>query len=114
MSTVYDKIVIGSRLKGDKRVLRGGSWINNARHVRSANRNANDPDNANNNIGFRLARALAAISRWQSDQVSNLSNAIGRWQIVVVGRVLVGGLAKAIERSRSDFYPASILSNHLQ
>jgi len=38
-------------------VLRGGSWINNGRNVRSAQRNHNTPDNRNNNIGFRLARA---------------------------------------------------------
>jgi len=38
-------------------VLRGGSWINNGRNVRSAYRNMNDPSNRNDNIGFRLARA---------------------------------------------------------
>lgn len=38
-------------------MLRGGSWINNAMNVRSAYRNANDPGNRNNNIGFRCARA---------------------------------------------------------
>ena len=38
-----------------ERVLRGGSWNNNARNTRSANRNNNVPDNRNNNIGFRLA-----------------------------------------------------------
>ncbi len=38
-------------------MLRGGSWINNGRNVRSAQRNANDPGNRNDNIGFRLARA---------------------------------------------------------
>ena len=37
-------------------MLRGGSWINNGRNCRSANRNHNDPSNRNNNIGFRLAR----------------------------------------------------------
>ena len=41
-----------------RRVLRGGSWINDARNCRSANRNANDPGNRNDNIGFRLAPAL--------------------------------------------------------
>ncbi|MBN1485062.1 MAG: SUMF1/EgtB/PvdO family nonheme iron enzyme [Chloroflexia bacterium] len=34
-------------------MLRGGSWNNNERNLRSANRNNNDPDNTNNNIGFR-------------------------------------------------------------
>ncbi len=37
-------------------VLRGGSWNNNDRNVRTTNRNRNNPDNRNNNIGFRLAR----------------------------------------------------------
>ena len=47
----------GCRYKGENRVLRGGSWINDGRNVRSAQRNANDPGNRNDNIGFRLARA---------------------------------------------------------
>ena len=35
------------------RVLRGGSWNNNANNCRVANRNNNDPDNRNNN-GFLI------------------------------------------------------------
>ncbi|MBX3050356.1 MAG: SUMF1/EgtB/PvdO family nonheme iron enzyme [Caldilineaceae bacterium] len=35
-------------------MLRGGSWNNNATNVRTANRNRNEPDNRNNNVGFRL------------------------------------------------------------
>jgi formylglycine-generating enzyme required for sulfatase activity len=35
-------------------VNRGGSWNNDARNLRSANRNNNSPDNRNNNLGFRL------------------------------------------------------------
>ncbi|HUW33692.1 MAG TPA: hypothetical protein VM223_18950 [Planctomycetota bacterium] len=35
--------------------MRGGSWNNNPRNCRSANRNRNTPDNRNNNNGFRLA-----------------------------------------------------------
>ena len=42
---------------GSNRVLRGGSWNSNAQNVRAANRNDNPPDNRNDNIGFRLARA---------------------------------------------------------
>jgi hypothetical protein len=35
-------------------VLRGGSWNNNQRNARCAYRNRNNPDNFNNNIGFRV------------------------------------------------------------
>jgi retron-type reverse transcriptase len=41
------------------RVLRGGSWNNNPQNLRSANRNRNQPDNRNNNDGFRLASTLS-------------------------------------------------------
>ncbi|MDR2211914.1 MAG: SUMF1/EgtB/PvdO family nonheme iron enzyme [Spirochaetaceae bacterium] len=41
---------------GTNRVKRGGSWNNDARNVRSANRNNNTPSNRNNNLGFRLVR----------------------------------------------------------
>ena len=34
-------------------MIRGGSWGNNARNARAANRNNNNPVNRNNNIGFR-------------------------------------------------------------
>ena len=36
------------------RVLRGGSWNNNRNNVRAAYRNRNNPDNRNDNIGFRV------------------------------------------------------------
>lgn len=39
-----------------KGVLRGGSWNNNDNNCRVANRNRNNPDNTNNNNGFRIAR----------------------------------------------------------
>ena len=52
---------MGDGRNGSKRVLRGGSWINNARNVRAAYRNANDPGKRNDNIGFRLARAHERI-----------------------------------------------------
>jgi len=36
------------------RVLRGGSWNNNRNNARCSYRNRNEPDNFNNNIGFRV------------------------------------------------------------
>ena len=42
---------------GSSRVLRGGSWNNNDTNCRVANRNRNNPDNRNNNNGFRLVRS---------------------------------------------------------
>ena len=35
-------------------MLRGGSWNNNADNARGSQRNRNNPDNRNNNTGFRL------------------------------------------------------------
>jgi formylglycine-generating enzyme required for sulfatase activity len=46
-----------------RRVLRGGSWNNNERNVRAANRNNNEPSNSNNNIGFRCARSISIGNR---------------------------------------------------
>jgi hypothetical protein len=47
-------MIIRSTIAGSNRVLRGGSWNNNARNCRVTNRNNNSPDNRNNNNGFRL------------------------------------------------------------
>lgn len=41
--------------KGTHRVNRGGGFNNTTRNCRSANRNANQPSNRNNNLGFRPA-----------------------------------------------------------
>jgi Sulfatase-modifying factor enzyme 1 len=37
------------------RVIRGGSWNDEAQNVRAAYRNHNEPSNRNNNLGFRCA-----------------------------------------------------------
>ncbi|MCZ7640130.1 MAG: formylglycine-generating enzyme family protein [Verrucomicrobia bacterium] len=54
---------------GSNRVIRGGNdwndWNDNARNCRSANRNGNDPDNRNNNLGFRAVLAPAQPERWR-------------------------------------------------
>lgn len=41
---------------GEKRVLRGGSWLSDAHNVRSANRGRAAPDTRLGDIGFRCAR----------------------------------------------------------
>ena len=45
------------RFAGARRVLRGGSWNNNARNVRAAYRARRDPGNRNDALGCRCARA---------------------------------------------------------
>jgi len=47
---------------GSGRVVRGGSWNNEARNCRSANRNRNLPDNRDNNLGFRLLSTERRLS----------------------------------------------------
>ncbi|MBK7897499.1 MAG: SUMF1/EgtB/PvdO family nonheme iron enzyme [Anaerolineaceae bacterium] len=54
----------GDRLIGS-RALRGGAWNNNQRNARVADRNNNNPDNANNNIGFRLVAHISGCSHRQ-------------------------------------------------
>ena len=49
----------GSAAVGRRRVLRGGGWSNYGRYCRSAQRNANGPDDRDDTFGFRLARGLA-------------------------------------------------------
>lgn len=55
-----DHLSAGTGPKGDQRVIRGGSWNNKPRRVRSANRDRNTPDNRNNKLGFRLAQSIRA------------------------------------------------------
>ncbi len=45
------------------RVIRGGSWNNNRNNARCAVRNRNNPDNFNNNIGFRVVLSHNIFSR---------------------------------------------------
>ncbi len=49
-------IADGSEKIGVSRVLRGGAYWNEARNLRSANRNRNEPENRNDDIGVRCVR----------------------------------------------------------
>jgi hypothetical protein len=42
--------------------LRGGSWNNNSDNARADNRNRNNPDNRNNNRGFRVVSSVHIAS----------------------------------------------------
>jgi len=42
-------------------LLRGGAWNNNQDNARCAYRNRNNPNNRNNNIGFRVC--VSTLSR---------------------------------------------------
>ncbi|MDR2971002.1 MAG: RNA-directed DNA polymerase [Bacteroidales bacterium] len=58
----YTKRLRKEIIEGSNRVLRGGSWNNNAKNCRVSNRNNNTPDNRNNNNGFRLLLAHKKLS----------------------------------------------------
>lgn len=69
-SGIRGMIVTGDRSEtGGRRVIRGGSWNNNGRNARSANRNRNEPGKRNNNLGFRLALAQHAAGLRVNDQI---------------------------------------------
>ena len=53
MNDVPGILDLGFHPQGSNRVNRGGSWNNNANNCRVGNRNNDNPDNANNNTGFR-------------------------------------------------------------
>jgi hypothetical protein len=50
----------GRTPKAASPAARGGSWKNDPQNGRSAYRNRNEPENRNNNLGFRVARAQRA------------------------------------------------------
>nr|WP_082209917.1 SUMF1/EgtB/PvdO family nonheme iron enzyme [Fischerella sp. PCC 9605] len=61
-------------------MLRGGSWNNNPRNCRSAYRNNNNPDNDNNNIGFRVVVSGASALLCQSRRMGMRRACIRRVQ----------------------------------
>ena len=51
-----NKMMTGAS-SGSNRVKRGGSWNNNASNCAVSYRNNNNPNNRNNNLGFRVVRS---------------------------------------------------------
>ena len=56
LAGVGDKEQTGKLINSQSRVLRGGSFLNYAANVRSANRDLFQPDFRNDLFGFRVAR----------------------------------------------------------
>ena len=88
---------------GTSRLLRGGSWNNETSNGRVANRNRNNPDNRNNNYGFRLARDLcrpfsgpvaicrsAAGPSWGGGSVQKQVRGLSRFPAFLPGGKYVG------------------------
>ncbi|MCO6455391.1 MAG: SUMF1/EgtB/PvdO family nonheme iron enzyme [Pirellulaceae bacterium] len=59
-------------------MIRGGSWANDARNCRAANRNANEPANRNDNLGFRVAAAPSARGGYPAERNRPLSRPVNR------------------------------------
>ncbi len=55
----------------NRRVVRGGSWNDNRENARAAYRNRNDPNNRNNDIGFRLVCLAHIFTPLQGHGLTN-------------------------------------------
>ncbi|MGR9108789.1 MAG: formylglycine-generating enzyme family protein, partial [Gammaproteobacteria bacterium] len=82
--------------RGEARVLRGGSWIDYARHTRSAYRYWSDPGYRGNNSGFRLARGQSAGSPGGAEKQQRSSP--GQSERSGDGQGLLGKLRKFFNR----------------
>jgi len=70
-------------VSGSNRVIRGGSWGNNAANCRSAYRNHADPANRNDNLGVRLLSTGLLPEGWVYGPASRAS---GHVQAIILRR----------------------------
>ena len=92
--------------EGDNRVIRGGSWNNNARNCRAAYRNANHPANANDNLGFRLVRAHERAGWPALDQTPIASRSFGPGKPQMGSGVEVAAADAPSKPRRKPAYPS--------
>ena len=59
------------------RVLRGGAYNNEDRNLRCARRNRNNPNNRNNNVGFRVVVCALSHASLEDTQVLRLYVQVG-------------------------------------
>lgn len=93
------------------RVLRGGSWNNDARNTRAAYRNNNRPDNFNDNNGFRLVLSpVPDDSKWLASKLTRVRRVLT--SVSAAYQVNQRGRAPAEVRSFArDEAPASEIHN---
>lgn len=99
---------IQSGPNGTRRVVRGGSYWNNARNCRSAYRDENDPGNRNDNVGFRLAAAQLSVNPTADQAPVAPSHA---WARVGIGRVSVGVRSHARTLPADSFFTLNVKRN---
>jgi hypothetical protein len=99
---------------GSNRVIRGGSWNNNAGNLRSAKRNNNAPDNRNNKLGLRF---VSTRQQPGEDRPRISFACTGHVQVVIlrqpssVGQISHGGLEASsfIERGKPPVFETDMI-----
>jgi len=111
-------LALGNVQKCHSRVLRGGSWNNNALHLRSPHRNHNHPHIRNHNICLRLAGALTILCCF-----CNKAEVLINQHVVLIRKIYFCGQIQGSQRvsrqqaqslllSRLLFIPLTSLSLH--
>ncbi len=89
--------------------LRGGSWNNNADNARCAYRNDNNPDNDNDNIGFRLATRAPRPPEMRCAIVYRDDDAAPRHSRRTTGQFPVRGCASQIRIGAAPYGRRSVV-----
>ena len=85
------------------RVLRGGAFNNNRNNVRCSYRNRNDPNNRNNNIGFRVSLSTFFNAYGNALRVC-LQCRVEKWrELFPAAPLSISGRAYMVEASASWF-----------
>jgi len=90
-------------------VLRGGSFGNNQNNVRCAYRNNNEPDNRNNNNGFRIVVSTFFVPEMPSGSTS-LPGRGEWWVLFLAASPVIGGRANSLPSRPQEFPGAGQLN----
>ena len=85
----------GERPEATNRVIRGGSWNDESVNCRAAYRNRNEPQNLNDNLGFRVAAAPCARGGCPAGWNRPLSSPAWAGKISTRGRPVLVAIANA-------------------